>query len=650
MAQGLRLNNGNTFNIVDVVAERQYAQFSAGTIIGLAAGEIPAEWLDLSSYINADWEPEMTVGHPYGYVHYLNNLDTISNLQPYLEWVNNNGAFIWGDAYKGGMYICKRSATTYNIYMFCGSGIYESDNNYMRFYIHDYATTQDLTEDQIKHVTILHTIFDNVEVNRYCVWYPGVWGDIGSSIELYAAPHYDNPLDPDQITEVVYTAGTVKALSECLVDNTQITVNPIGWADNFQTPKYAIATYINTAGYPNTYTLFPSQEIGERGYSDDPDYIQKGSWWGGDGNKVTQDPNTGSTNSTGGGYGVPSQTSIPCGGTGDHQYDSDGTTAGFFTIFEMSESNMSDFNAWLMDKTLDTGAIWSAIWDALKRVYQQPLDLVLGAAAIKHDLREKAASQEIKFAGIGTEIFAPTAYQYQTLDMGSIEINEQYKSFMDYNGYSETLIYLPMIGYQSLEQNDIMGSTLHLVYQIDNLTGACIAQLEVKRSKRIEMSDTDDTDIESYLYTFQGNCFEQLPLTANDWQQAFASTLNICTGAVSSAASAIAGNPAGALGGVAGIAKDALNLKPSIKHASSTSSCFGMMDGVKPYLILKRPIRGIPGDLAKFYGYRCSKSTYIKECQGYTKVYNAANLADNIPCTDEEKKEIEELLMNGIIV
>lgn len=649
MSQGLRLNNGNTYNVVDIVWDRQYADYSPGSAFGLAAGEIPLEWINALSYIDDDWEPEITIDTPYGVVHNLASRDTIANLQPYLDWVNNNGAFIWGDAYKGGMYVCKRTATSYNIYMFCGSGIYEADPNQMIFYIHDYPTTQNLSAEQMRTVAIFHTIYQAGDTDVYNVYYGGTTNDgtYCTSHEVSAVPDYSNPLDPTQITSAPYTLeeATARPVNEFIANNLQYVVNPIGLGSNFQTPQIMV---IANKGLDDYIKI--SQSIGTRGYNDDPDYIQKGSWWGGDGNKVSKDPNTGTSNSTGGGYGVPSQYTEPCGGTGDHQYDSDGTTAGFFTIFEMSESDMADFNAWLMDKALDTGAIWSGIWDALKRVYQQPLDLVLGAAAIKHDLREKAASQEIKFAGIGTEIFATTAYQYQTLDMGSIEINEQYKSFMDYNGYSETLIYLPMIGYQSLEQNDIMGSTLHLVYQIDNLTGACIAQLEVKRSKRSEMSDTDDTDIESYLYTFQGNCFEQLPLTANEWQQAFSSALNICTGAVSSAASAIAGNPAGALGGVANIAKDALNLKPSIKHASSTSSCFGMMDCVQPYLILKRPIRGIPGNLAKFYGYRCSKSTYIKECQGYTKVYNAANLADNIPCTDDEKKEIEELLMNGIIV
>ena len=649
MAQALKLNNGNVFNVVDIVYDRQYADYAAGQAFGLAAGEIQADWLDLSTYVNDDWEPEMVSPHIYGIVTNLKNLDTISNHQQYVDWVNNNGAFIWGDVYKGGMYICKRDATNYNIYMFCGSGILDADHDYMKFYIHTYATTQNLSIEQIRSVSIFHTIYLASDVSEYNVFYGGSFddGNVCVSYRIGAVPDYNNPLDPSQITTAPYTSIELspRPITELLDDNSQYVVNPIGLGTNFQTPCYMVIQSTGADAYINR-----SQEIGERGYSDDPDYIQKGSWWGGDGNKISQDPNTGSTNSTGGGYGTPSQTSIPCGGTGGHQFDVDGTTAGFFTIYSMSESDMKSFNDWLMDKVTDTGAIWTALWDALKRVYQQPIDLILGAVAIKHTPTQKSASQEIKFCGIGTEIFVPTVYQYATIDMGKIEINEQYKSYLDYNGYSETYLYLPMIGMVQLEQNDIMGSTIHLIYQIDNLTGACIAQVEVTRAKRSRLSDSDDTNINSYLYTFQGNCEQQLPITANDWQQAMTSAINICTGAAGIAASAEAGNPAGVVGGAAGIAKDALNLKPSIKHGSTTSSCFGMMDGLQPYLILKRPIRGIPAQLAKFKGYRCSKSAFIKDCKGFTQVYDAANLVDNIPCTDAEKQEISEYLTKGIIV
>lgn len=649
MAQSLKLNNGNIFTVCDIVWDRQYADYAAGSAFGLAVGEPVASWLDLSSYIDPDWEPEMTVDHPYGFVHNLNYVDTIANLQPYVDWVKANGAFIWGDILKGGMYICKRSATTYNIYMFCGSGILEADHNQMRYYIHDYATTQNLTLEQIRSVSIFHTIYQAGDANAYNVYMGGDYDENGVCVtyRIFAVPDYNNPLDPSQITSAPYTGATIPwvPISDTTTNNEQYVVNPIGLGTNFQTPVNMVIQAANADTY-----IKVSQEIGERGYSDDPDYIQKGSWWGGDGNKVSQDPNTGSSNNTGGGYGTPSQTSIPCGGTGEDQYDSDGTTAGFFAIYDMSDSDMAAFNAWLMDKSTSLDAAWVALWTALQRVYQQPIDLILGAAAIKHTLRQKTVSSEIKFCGIGTEIFVPTAYQYQTIDMGEIEVLEQYKSYLDYNGYSETSIYLPFIGIQALEQNDIMGSKIHLLYQIDNLTGACIAQVEVTRSQRTKLSKSDDTDINSYLYTFQGNCMQQLPITANDWQKAMESAINIATGAAGIAASAEAGNPAGVVGGAAGIAKDALNLKPSIKHGSSTTSCFGMMDCMQPYLILKRPIRAIPADLAKYKGYRCSKTAFIKDCKGFTQVYDAANLVDNIPCTDAEKKEIAQLLSSGIIV
>ena len=655
MAQQLNLNNGNIFTVTDIVWDRQYADFAAGSAFGLAASAPPASFVDLSTYINDDWEPEILVDRPYGVIHNLKYLQAKSVAQPYIDWALNNGAFVWGSIYTGGMYICKRDTTNYNIYMFCGCGVPVNDDTQIKFYLHDYATTQNLTLSQIKWVTILHTIYQAGDVDVYNVYYGGDWQyNPPATYQITGTENYENPLDLSQVTSVTYSGRQIMADMDILTNNQQIIVNPIGGADNFQTPKYMYTQYVDDAVDPDTYTIYVSQEIGERGYADDPDYVQQGSWWGGDSNKVKPDANNGSTNTTGGGFGNPSKYSDSCGGTDANQYNSDGTTAGFFTIFAPSESDMLAFNNWLMTKMLNPDNIWDSIWTNVKKVFAQPTELILAAGAIKHSPREKTQSTEIKFCGVGTEIFTKTAYQYQEIDFGHIEIEEQYKSYLDYNGFSEISIFLPFIGIRQLEQNDLMGATLSLKYQIDNLTGSCIAQLKVTRSDRLHLSESDDGTIDSYLYTFDGTCMEQLPITATDWQNAYSKVLDIAGQAVSSIAT---GNAAGLASAAGSAASGAVDMKPTIKHTSTISGAYGMMDGLRPYLILKRPIRAIPAKLGEFTGYRCSKSTYIGECSGFTKVFDAANLVkdihapnNGITATDAEKQEIASLLMNGIIV
>lgn len=651
MAESLMLNNGNQFTVTDIVMDRAtYADYSPGAAFGLAPGAPPASYIDASAYINDSWEVEFNADHPYGWINNLKQRKTKSEHQTYLNMALNNGVFIWGNYQNGGLYLCKRNSTPlYDLYVWCGYGEDIADPDYDIYYIKDYPTTQGLTAEQLTFVSILHTIRDSSgnDVDSYCVFFGGVeiTDGVATSYWVAADRQYDNPLNPDQCTTAPYNiiGAAPQFIADLITVNTQYVVNPMNpLIPNFQTPEYMVIESANSDTYINR-----SQDIGYRGYSDDPAYRQQGSWWGGDGNKVPEDPNNGTTNSTGGGYGTPDQTSIPCGGTGEHQYDVDGTTAGFFTIYHCSESDMQAFNSWLFSKMLNPDALWSTIWDNVMKVFAQPTELILGALAIKHNPVQKASSQEIKFCGIGTEIFVETVTQYTTLDMGSIEIDEQYASFLDYSGYSETYIYLPFIGFQQLEQNRIMGSTLHLIYQIDNLTGSCIAQLTVTRPKRNYLSKTDDTAIDSQVYTFTGNCVQQLPITATDWQQAITSAINIVGQAVSGVSS---GNPATAASAGLNVLKEAMNLKPTITHASSTTSSFGMMNCLYPYLLLMRPIRAIPEKLAQLYGYRCSKSTYIKECRGYTKVMDAKNLCDDIRCTDEEKNEIEQLLLKGIYV
>lgn len=641
MGTGLYLNNGSVFNVANVTRSRNnYAEVTGdGLGYNLTAGEAPASYINGMDYITNDMQPHYVIDPTYGLIPSLMYNDTKSYHQSILDQVLANGAFVWGDAYNGGLYVYRTyDMNTYGIALFCGYGVDIERPNRDIFYIKNFGTARNLTEHQMRWITIFHNVLDDT----YNVYYAGTFynedGD-PTTLEAAGTPHFDNPLDPEQLTSVSYDLlSRPIPLKDQFVGVAQYVVDPTTLGvDNFQTPVNMLVAYINTTTYPDAYFIITTEQIGIRGYNDDPDYEQMGSWWGGDGNKVTDDPNKGRTNSTGGGYGVPSNYSDDVGLPDADQFSIDAVSSGFVTIYHPTAANMKAFNNWLFASFSEN---W---WDTLKKILQDPLDFVIGAGIIKYVPTTKTANQEIKFNGIGTEIFADTINQWDTIDCGSVKVEEQFNTYLDYNGFSDVKIFLPFCGIQSLDVNDVMGSTVSVIYYIDNMTGSCIANVKVTREER---DKADDSHINSVLYKFSGNVMQQLPLTNKDYASLISTVTNIATSAITSAST----GGAASLGLANQVAGSLDHLKPTIQRSGNLGSNYGIMDCLNPYLILERPIRAIPAQYAKHVGYPASFTTKLGKCKGFTKGRPFTDILDNIHGTDNEKEEIRTLIENGIYI
>lgn len=77
-------------------------------------------------------------------------------------------------------------------------------------------------------------------------------------------------------------------------------------------------------------------------------------------------------------------------------------------------------------------------------------------------------------------VTAPYTKSYNLdIDCGSIQIDETFKSVMDYAPFSRLTIFLPFIGFQELDVSMVMNNVLHVVYTVDVLSGRCLAKLFV---------------------------------------------------------------------------------------------------------------------------------------------------------------------------
>ena len=75
---------------------------------------------------------------------------------------------------------------------------------------------------------------------------------------------------------------------------------------------------------------------------------------------------------------------------------------------------------------------------------------------------------------------APYTKTYiQDIDCGYVQIDETFKSIIDYTPFSRLTIFLPFVGFQELDVFMVMNNRLHLVYTVDVLSGRCLAKLYV---------------------------------------------------------------------------------------------------------------------------------------------------------------------------
>ena len=217
--------------------------------------------------------------------------------------------------------------------------------------------------------------------------------------------------------------------------------------------------------------------------------------------------------------------------------------------------------------------------------------------------------------------------QYIRVDCGTLEVKKKWGGAIDYQ--TDVSIFLPFIGEQSLNANEVMGATLNVIYTVDILSGSCIASIRV-------IND----NLDAVLYQFTGNMASNYPITSADYSTIFSATLQVAIGETN------LGNSGGVLSMVS--ATSNLLKGPEVKRTGALSSAPGVMGIKKPYLILSRPIQSLAESYNHFNGFVSNIKMKLGECSGFTKV-DIVHL-EAIPCMDEEKAEIESLLKSGVLI
>lgn len=336
------------------------------------------------------------------------------------------------------------------------------------------------------------------------------------------------------------------------------------------------------------------------------------------------------------------------GGGGDFNGDTDhvrhptppslsAVDTGFITLFNPTTAQLQALAHYMWDDPLFDLSNW-------KKLFADPMQAILGLSIVPVYV-PSAGSTNVRVGNITTNVVMNLASsQYVVVNCGTINVNEYWGAYLDYSPYTKVEIYLPFIGMKPLNIDDIMGRSINLQYVVDILSGSCVATIEC------------DNDV---LYSFVGQCSCSVPITGNDWTNVINGVLGVASsiGGLMMTGSAFAGVPFGQQSGtkinaissnLSSTAQNVNNSKPIPERSGAMSGMGGILGIQTPYLVLTRPRQCVPDYQNTYTGYPSFITRGLSQLSGFT-IVNSIHL-QNVPATDEELTEIENLLKAGVML
>lgn len=356
------------------------------------------------------------------------------------------------------------------------------------------------------------------------------------------------------------------------------------------------------------------------------DGIEEGPSLGGD-----DDPNNGDGDYNNSSDDIPS--------TSLDRFTVDAQDCGFVTVYKVPKETLKEFGAWLFSSHPQD--FWDWI-DEIKKIWDNPMDCIMSLNLCAFNANT-GGDKDISFFGKSSGYTAPVVdgltqiFDCGYLDNGDGCIHEYSGNFLDYGAKSTIKIFVPYCGTFSLATNEVQGARLHLQYVIDLLTGACVAELQVERDRSYV---TEDPSLDSLLYRFNGNIFQQIPIGASSYGNILRGQLDLA----GSAMSALTGNVAGA---ITGSLNSVLGMSPQVERVGNCGTSYGYMSTQMPFIIQEYPWYNWNDKYDEYYGRPLYSFKKLGDCDGYTEIDSNTLWANFKGITQEEEDMLKSILNNG---
>lgn len=299
-----------------------------------------------------------------------------------------------------------------------------------------------------------------------------------------------------------------------------------------------------------------------------------------------------------------------------------GSASALWAVYHPTQAQVNAFGAWL----------WSNDFvDQLLKVFQNPMDAIISLHKVFISPVD-AGSTTIHAGYLDSEV--PSNYvtqQYVYKDCGYVNCYEVFGNVFDYVGTNISL-YLPFVGIVPLNVEEVMRSTIHIIYGCDLFTGAILVQVEVSR---------DGNDVVMYQYGGDGGV--QYPVSGAR-SSGFLTGIAATIGAAASMFTGGAAAPAV----IAAVGGGVLSGQKQVQHSGGFTGNSGAMGGKTPYLIIERPQTKVAQLFPSLSGYPTNVSGKLSEFEGQVVVSDVH--VEGMSATDTELSMIEDLLKEGVLL
>lgn len=279
----------------------------------------------------------------------------------------------------------------------------------------------------------------------------------------------------------------------------------------------------------------------------------------------------------------------------------------------------------------------------ISRFFNEPTEYLIGCKYYPFDLSLHSPTGvgvvgTYRVGNIDTPLGVTAAPIYsdfnRKLGECSFLVEPYYGNFLDYSPYTKYDLYLPYIGYRTINPNDIVNRTLKVAYYTDLTEGRVLAQVWA-----------DTTMLESY----EGQLAYDIPLSSSDGRERAVKTIQAAAGVVGATIMSTANPEVGGLMlasmGLQTAANQISAMTPNIDKGGAVSSDINGFNPQDVYLIMTRPIMAQPQNFAQVQGYAASYGGTVSEFSGYLQ---CREILGGTGATAAENDMINELLRGGI--
>lgn len=316
--------------------------------------------------------------------------------------------------------------------------------------------------------------------------------------------------------------------------------------------------------------------------------------------------------------------------------------AGFYKLFIPTVAQLNAFVNYLYTQTFIDAIM--QLWNKMLGIEEMivGVNIIPGAPAIAGTAIPKVGWVSMT----ESQAMNYTTQQYIEINLGSLTVSRAWGNYLDFAPYTKISIYLPFIGERTLDTNDVMGKTLNVRYNIDLLSGNCVAYVYVNGSIH---------------YQFSGNCAYSIPISSADTANLFLQPLKAIAGLTLAGVGVATGNPmavaaGNALGATVGsdengtvITPPAAEISaPNVRKVDGLNANTGYMGTIRPYLSIERVKPDINDGFGAEIGYQSNKFRTLGNLAGFTKVSEVH--LEGISATTAELTQIEAMLKEGVII